>query len=174
MLAKIATVRGRLIASALTPIVGIVALAAAVAYAFTFIPTSVADTDLRIVLDSPKVRRLLVERGKRDKSVEEAVQAVLHKAVEDREPHLLMDMVEHPEKYTAGRSQDLQTIAKEPSLTLPKGTYLWTSDRSTDAICNLEALGTTVFQKVRVVGWRDHGKEGWTCGPTRPLFKIDP
>ncbi len=174
MLAKIAAVRGRLIASALTRIVSILALAVAVAYAFTFIPTSVADTDVRIVLDSPKVRRLLIERGKRDKSVEEAVQAVLHKAAEDREPHPVMDMAEHPEKYTAGRDQDLQTIAKEPSLALPKGTYLWTSDRSTDAKCNLDALSTTVFQKVRVVSWRDHGKEGWICGPARPLFKIDP
>ena len=157
---------------AITPVMLIVALAIAAAYSLTFIPTSVADADLRIVLDSPKVRHLLAERGKRDKAVDEAVGAIWRKAVEDREQRPILDIVQHPEKYTAGRSQDLQVIANEPSLTLPKGTYLWTSETSTDAKCNLDAVSTTVFEKVRVVSWRHHSKEGWTCGPARLLLSV--
>lgn len=157
---------------AITPAVFIVVLTVAVAYSVTFIPSSVADANLRIVLDSPKVRRLLVERGKRDQAVDGAVGAIWHKAVEDREQRPILDMVQHPEKYTAGRSQDLEAIANEPSLTLPKGTYLWTFERSTDAKCNLDVMSTTVFEKVRIVSWRHHSKEGWTCGPVRPLLSV--
>ena len=149
---------------AMTPVACIILLALALAYAFTWIPNSVADSGLYIVLDSQTVRRLLVEQGKRDKAGD---------AIWEMKKRPITDMLEHPEKYTAGRSQFLQRLASEPGLALPNDTYLWTSEQSTTK-CNLDAVSTTVFEKVRVVGWRNHGKEGWTCGPARPLLNIDP
>jgi hypothetical protein len=149
---------------AVTPVACIILLALGVAYAFSWIPNSVADSGLHVVLDSPNVRRLLIEQGKPDKAGD---------TIWEAKKRPIIDMLEHPEKYIAGRSQFLQKLANEPSLALPEGTYLWTSEKSTTK-CNLDAVSTTVFEKVRVVGWRNHGKEGWTCGPARPLLNIDP
>ena len=147
---------------AITPVVCIAALAVVAAYSLTFIPSSVADTNLRIVLDSAKVRRLLAGQGNLDNASDAASRT--------KQPPI-KDMLEHPEKYTAGRSQFLQTIASEPGLTLQKGTYLWTSEKSS-AKCFLDAVSTAVFEKVRVVSWRNHGQEGWACGPVRPFVDV--
>ncbi len=147
---------------AITPVVCIVVLAVVAAYSLTFIPSSIADTNLRIVLDSAKVRRLLAGQGKLDQAGD---------AVWRTKQPPIKDMLEHPEQYTAGRSQFLQTIADQPGLTLPKGTYLWTSEKSS-AKCFLDAVSTAVFERVRVVSWRNHAKEGWTCGPVRPIVDV--
>jgi hypothetical protein len=52
----------------ITPLVCIVVLAVAMADSFTYIPNSFANAKLRIVLDSPEIRRLLLEQGTLDKA----------------------------------------------------------------------------------------------------------
>lgn len=159
----------------ITPLACIAGLAFAVVCAFTFIPNSVAATDLHIVLDSPKVRRLLLESSRRDKAAEKYGN---EKQSKEQGVRLAEDTRDHPDKYTGGRSEFLQVIANEPGLTLPKGTYLWeaitgpwTSEESY-AKCYPDAFSTGVFKKVRVVGWRFHDKEGWACGAVRPLLGV--
>ena len=123
-------------------------------------------SDLRIALDSPTVHRLIVEQGNRDASVDEFWR---QKHLEEEGLQHTIDRMEHSEKYTAGRSEFLRAIIGEPSLTLPKGTYLQDIETS-KAKCFLD--GTPTFRKVRVAGGRLKGKEGWTCGPTRPLLEV--
>jgi len=146
----------------ITPVVCIVMLALGVVYTFTFIPNSSANAKLHIVLDSPDVRRLLVEQGTLDKAGD---------ALWEKKERPVIDMWEHPEKYAARRSQFLQNMASQPGLTLPNGTYLWTSEKS-NAKCFLDGVSTTVFQKVRITGWPHHGREGWTCGPLAPFVVV--
>ena len=76
----------------------------------------------------------------------------------------------HAEPYIdTQRSQFLQTLANEPSVSLPKGTYLQDVETS-KAKCFLDPSSTPTFFKVRVLSGRLKGKEGWTCGPTRAVF----
>jgi hypothetical protein len=154
------------------PVVCIAGLAMIIAaFGLSFIPESVADTDLRIVLDSPKVRRLLDDQSKLDEAADALNQRKLNEAGDALGVEIIGKMLKYPEKYTPGRSQFLQSMANEPSLDLPKGTYLWTSQKS-NAKCFLDAVSSTVFEKVRVVSWHNHGREGWTCGPARPLLGV--
>ena len=123
-------------------------------------------SELLITLDSPTVRRLIIERGNQDAAVDEFWN---QKHSDEEELQHIRDEKEHPEKYTAGRSEFLRAIIDEPSLTLPKGTYLLDIGTS-KAKCFLD--GTPTFRKIRVNGGRLNGKEGWTCRPTRPVVEV--
>jgi len=137
-------------------------LAVLAAYSLTFFPNSFANAKLNIVLDSPEVRRLLLEQGTLDKAGD---------ALWENKERPVIDMWEHPEKYATGRSKFLQKMANQRRLALPNGSYLWASEKSS-AKCFLDGVSTAVFQKVRITGWRHHGAEGWTCGPVAPFVDV--
>jgi hypothetical protein len=119
-------------------------------------------SELRIILDSQETQRLIADRVNRD-------------ATEGRPPfHRTFQRSGeewgHPEPYVnTHRSQFLQAFANEPSISLPEGIYLQNVETS-KAKCFLDPFSTPTFFKVRVLSGRLKGKEGWTCGPTRPVF----
>jgi hypothetical protein len=121
-------------------------------------------SELRIVLDSQDIHRLIADEGIRD-------------AAERRVPfHHSFQRIgeewEHTETYAnSERSHFLKTIVNEPSVSLPDGTYLQNVEIS-KAKCFLDPVSTPTFFKVRVLSGPLKGKEGWTCGPTRPVLDI--
>lgn len=119
-------------------------------------------SELRIVLDSQEIHRLIADQVNRD-------------ATERRSPfHHTFQRIgqegSHAEPIiNIQRSQFLQALANEPSVSLPGGTYLQDIETS-KAKCFLDPFSTPTFFKIRVLSGPFKGKEGWTCGPTRPVF----
>src|SRR5258708_25250209 len=81
------------------------------------IATRYTTSEIRMTLDSPKVRSLILERGRRETSSVDRYFIEPH-SVQERMDHL-RDMVEHPTKYFPVAGKSLRQISNNPSIHFP-------------------------------------------------------
>jgi len=117
-------------------------------------------SDLRVILDSTRVRSLITSEGERDRT--NPGQVEWHPDVSQlREPYPGL-----------GQTAFLLSLANEPSVLLPKDTYVQVLIWESGVRCFSDRTSTARLQEIRVVSGPLRGQEGWTCGPLRPVLDV--
>jgi hypothetical protein len=114
--------------------------------------------DIQLAVDSKAVRQLISHEEAREKTILESWQ----KNAKPENVGQLKDLVEHPERYTPGRSDFLLAIQEQPAVVVHGPAHVEIVSTSL-AGCTLIPFAAANFVNVRVVEGRDRGKVGWLC-----------
>ncbi|MGD0135956.1 MAG: hypothetical protein ABSE57_28245 [Bryobacteraceae bacterium] len=115
--------------------------------------------ELRLVADSPAVRRLISDEEASEKAVLDSWQKGSRPENTEQQ---MKDVTEHPEHYTQGRSQFLLAMQQQPSAVVRGPAHIEILSTSL-AACTVTPFATTNFVNVQVSEGPDQGKEGWVC-----------
>jgi len=122
------------------------------------------DAQVRLVADSPEVRRLIAHED----TFEDALNRFWRdKHTQEERNERIQDMMRHPERYPVGRSEFLDAVAKMPGFYVPAKSYCRVIERSMSR-CGGTPIETTVYMFVRITTGPSQGKRGWVCGSNAP------
>jgi hypothetical protein len=115
--------------------------------------------EIRLVADSPAVRRLISDEEKVEKAVLDSWQKNSKPGNAEQQ---LNDVAAHPERYTPGRKNFLTAMQQQPAVVVHGQVHFEVVDTSL-AACTLTPFATENFVSVRMLEGPDRGKEGWLC-----------
>jgi hypothetical protein len=120
---------------------------------------------LRVVVDSPEIRKLISEEEKRR---DEADRYLREPSSESEKLRRFNDLIEHPDQMLPGHSEFLEVMAKAPAITVPRKTRGKVLQISR-ARCRPDGTTTVTFIRMVIKGKKPPaGSEVWVCeNPSR-------
>ena len=121
--------------------------------------------DIRLVVDSTRVRSLISQQDALGPGENEAVHRFFndeHRLSAQNNRDELHRILTHPEIYIPDRITFLDAMAMEPTTTVQRGSFCRILQRSR-AICSRHPQENPSFVRVRVTSGKEKGVEGWGC-----------
>jgi len=127
--------------------------------------------ELRLISDSPEVRRLISDQEKSDAA---DLQWLKWKQPRDERVRGVEDRRRNPERYAPTLRPFIAAMAAEPNFVVRGGTSCRIVERS-HARCAALPLDALMYVKVRIMRGPNRGQEGWACAgrdvvPTAPFL----
>ncbi len=115
---------------------------------------------LRVVIDSPEIRKLVGEEEKRRGEFESWLR---ESSTKEEKLSRYQDLIEHPDQVLPGHREFLDAMAKAPAITVPRKTRGKVLQIS-KARCQPDGTSTVTFIRMVVLGKKPAaGSEVWVC-----------
>jgi hypothetical protein len=115
-------------------------------------------SEVRLVNDSPEVRRLLDAGAAQDAATRRSFDDL----TPDQQLELNKDLHSHPERHMADRRKLVEAMGDQPGFIVTGEQYFRVLEQS-PAGCASDPVTTSNYVRVRVSTGQAKGKEGWAC-----------